>query len=57
MQTVKALAVRHAEEFANDPAGKVFGAALNLFFFACALTVAIWLTKAAFNMVYTVTVS
>lgn len=57
MQTVKAIAVRHAEEFTRDPVGKVFGTAIDLFFFACALTVAIWLTKTAFSMVYNVAVS
>lgn len=57
MQTIKALATRHAEEFTRDPMGKVFGSAIDLFFFACALSVAIWLTKVAASMVYNAAVS
>ena len=52
MQTVKAIAVRHAEEFTRDPVGKVFGTAIDLFFFALALSVAIGVTRFAWGMVY-----
>jgi hypothetical protein len=52
MQTVKAIAVRHAEEFTRDPAGKVFGTAIDLFFFSLALTFAIWVARGAWGMVY-----
>lgn len=57
MQTVKTFAVRHAEDFTRDPVGKLFGTAIDLFFFACALSVAIWLTKVAASMVYNAAVS
>ena len=56
MQTVKAIAVRHAEEFTRDPVGKLFGSAIDLFFFALALSVAIGVARFAWGMVYSAAV-
>lgn len=56
MQTVKTLAVRHAEEFTRDPVGKLFGSAIDLFFFALALSVAIGVARFAWGMVYSAAV-
>ena len=53
MQTIKALAIRHSEEFFHNPVGK----ALDLFVSALFLSLAIWLLKGAANILYHAVVS